>query len=173
MRQMQHCRWLALLILLLVGSAPSHGQTVNGVEVTYETSEPLETLGKNSTRTLTIKVYPADVAKVAHIDFAIPRVKVQGVVPTQQALVKIEKAKGTQPNGLKEGSATVFEFVVTSRRVGDYPVEGSGTVTFMIKKGLFRIDDGTKASQKFDVEVKDTKVAAIKVELKTGSDNRG
>lgn len=165
-------RWLGLLVLLLVGSAPSHGQTVNEVEVTYDTSKPLETLGENSTRTLTIKVYPEGAAKVAHIDFTIPRVKVQGV-PAKQAFVEIKKADGTQANGLKAGSTTEFEFVVSSRRVGDYPVEGSEIVTFTIKKGLFRIDGGTQASQKFDVEVKDTKVMAIKVELKTGSDNRG
>ena len=172
MRQMQHCRWLALLILLLVGSASGHGQTVNKVEVTYDTSKPLETLGENSTRKLTIKVYPEEAAKVARIDFTIPMVKVQGVL-AKQALVEIKKAAGTQANGLKVESTTEFGFVVTSRRVGDFPVEGFGTVTFTIRKGIYRIDAGTQASQKFDVEVTDTKVEAIKVELKTGSDNRG
>ncbi len=173
MRKMQHCRWLALLILLLVGSAPSHGQTVNKVEVAYDTSKPLESLGENSTRKLTINVYPQEAAEVAQIHFIIPGVKVPGrLVP--QPLVEITRAAGTQPNGLKAGSATEFEFVVKSRRDGDFPVEGSGIVTFTISKGLslIRIDDGTQASQKFDVKVRDKKVEAIKVELKTGSDNR-
>ena len=171
MRKMRYCRWLALLILLLVGSAPGHGQ-VNKVEVTYE-SRPLETLGENSTRKLTITVLPEEAAKVARIDFTIPGVKVQGrALP--QPLVEIRKAAGTQANGLKAGSTTEFEFVVMSRRDGNFPVEGFGTVTFAISKGLslIRIDGGTQASQKFDVEVKDKKVEAIKVELKTGSDNR-
>ena len=174
MRKMQHCRWLALLILLLVGSAPSHGQTVNQVKVDYDTSKPLETLGDNSRRTLKITVLPEGAAKVARIDFTIPGVKVQGrALP--QPLVEIRKAAGTQANGLKAGSTTEFEFVVRSRRDGNFPVEGSGTVTFAISKGLslIRIDGGTQASQKFDVEVKDKKVEAIKVELKTGSDNHG
>lgn len=174
MRKMQHCRWLALLILLLVGSAPSHGQTVNQVKVDYDTSKLLETLGDNSRRTLKITVLPEGAAKVARIDFTIPGVKVQGrALP--QPLVEIRKAAGTQANGLKAGSTTEFEFVVRSRRDGNFPVEGFGTVTFAISKGLslIRIDGGTQASQKFDVEVKDKKVEAIKVELKTGSDNHG